>query len=471
MASLESNEVMASGAVEEVCGVAPDPLANAELGSAVDDGKASEEPSPVSAPASPSGNAPTIVLPQIPGLPINLPPVQIPEDLKSILAHQETLQKLSSKCLEKTQQLFNEPTVRQLREELYMALPESVKKTHADVIKAYEQGGVLKLVELACQLSVPVIQQLAQKIVELCLWLAEHREEIAGALASVYQTVRNIVLQLQYRLMTEVMNNAQSMNSLRSEKPKLAMSFLPAFASSSSDAAAPRRVPTHVSALKPSAAGSKDLHVGSAQPAGVMYSSRVVPQYAYSYGPVLPRQGASVVTSVSSRPRTRQVVAGGVREARKAGVLDVAATPAGKQIFSAASVSSFFSSLFGQKGPEPVPMSASCVASAYPITYQPSAGTVVQPVAKSSVAVVSGYPAGSYAFQYKGNAPCVTCGQPLPNRVHGVSSAAPGNAGAGVGKMAPEIPFSESRGAVAKGEVSGVVMAAPEPAQVETPAN
>ncbi|KEP64650.1 UNVERIFIED_CONTAM: hypothetical protein HHA_306190 [Hammondia hammondi] len=425
MASPESTAMNACSQVEGH-GTAPDPLANSELSVTVSEGEPSQTTSPAPLPSAASSNGPTLVLPAIPGLPINLPDLKIPEDLKKILANQETLQKLSSACIEKTQQLFNEPTVRQIRQELYTALPESVKKTHADVLEAYEKGGILKLVELGCQLALPVIQQLAQKILELCIWLAEHREEIAGALAGVYQTVRSIVLQLQYRLVTEVMKNAPALSALRNERSSQAMlSFLPAFAAP--DSAAKRSSGSlSTSVFRPSSASTasatpaKDLLAKPAQPAA-MYSGRIVPQYQYSYVPVVPRQGTSA--PASSRAGTyRLVPTAGVREAGKT-VVDATPKPAKRVRSASSSVSAFFSSLFGQKEETPVVVAPSFDVTSFPVAYTaPLAGASVsaqrrhvQTIALSNTKAVSGYVVKSYGFNYaKQDAQCVTCGQPVP---------------------------------------------------------
>ncbi|PFH32500.1 hypothetical protein BESB_018180 [Besnoitia besnoiti] len=182
------------------------------------------------APAESSAPADSLRLPQLEDLPA--PPTSLSspqfEDLKNFFANSETLQKLPSKCLEKTQELFNEPSVRQLREELYLALPDKVKEVHAEITDAYGTGGVIKLIEIACRLSIPVVRQLAQKLVDWCRWLADHREEIASSVAGGYLAVRNIILQLQYRLMTEIMRNAQTLNLLNLEKHDVPYPFSPA---------------------------------------------------------------------------------------------------------------------------------------------------------------------------------------------------------------------------------------------------
>ncbi|EPR57489.1 hypothetical protein TGDOM2_306190 [Toxoplasma gondii GAB2-2007-GAL-DOM2] len=469
MASPDSTAMNACSQVEGH-GTAPDPLENSELGVTVSEAEPSETTSPAPLPSATSSNGPTLVLPAIPGLPINMPELKIPEDLKKILANQETLQKLSSACIEKTQQLFNEPTVRQLRQELYMALPENVKKTHADVLEAYEKGGILKLVELGCQLALPVIQQLAQKILELCIWLAEHREEIAGALAGVYQTVRSIVLQLQYRLMTEVMKNVPALSALRNERSSQAMlPFLPAFAAA--DSASTRSSGSlSTSVFRPSSASTapatpaKDLLAKPAQPAA-MYSGRTVPQYQYSYVPVVPRQGTSA-PALSRTGTYRLAPTAGVREAAKKTVVDATLKPAKRATSASSSVSAFFSSLFGQKEETPVVVAPSFDVTSFPVAYTaPVAGASVsgqrpqmQTIALSNTKAVSGYAVRSYGFNYaKKDAQCVTCGQPVP--VSGLPSYG---------------PVSQTQTAAApklKAEANAAALPADGAQAVETPAN
>lgn len=77
---------------------------------------------------------------------------QVGDNLKKLIAESEVLQKLSAKCLEKTRQLFDEETVRQMREEIYLVLPDRAKEAHDELLRAYTTGGIAKLVELACQM-------------------------------------------------------------------------------------------------------------------------------------------------------------------------------------------------------------------------------------------------------------------------------------------------------------------------------